>query len=183
MASGLVLTIYLANVYLNPGGMDKAIIAFIALIERFIIPLVLFLSFLVYRKFFGFGADGEKEKEEKRALVAQHDEALTPAYVDSSKAKNSASRKSIVLENGEKAKIYKQALYAERVKEQTSFGINFDRKGKLLALAQQMKLHRVSLSGTVLQYKKLTGDDMLADCRVTLGDSFPLFLASAGSVK
>jgi len=163
--------------------MDKAIDTIAKLVERFLLPLVLVVGFLLYNKFGNIFDKNKKEKEQEKQEEEQHQDDLVPDYRDPKKAKSDKERKKIILENGEEAKRYKQALYAERIKNCTGFGVDFTRVSKIKQIAQDMRTHKVSLSGTAAQYKKVNHTDMYADVRILLGVDYTQWLAIAGTTK
>jgi hypothetical protein len=163
--------------------MDKFFESLSAFIDRFLLPLVLLFAFLLYKKFGSLFMPDKKEEEQKQANEASHNNALLPDYKDNTKAKTKQEKWSIDIANGKKAKLYKQALYSERIRACTEFGFDFSRVSKLNTLAADMKKHKVSLSGTAEQYKKMSGEDMYKDLRVVLGNDYTKWLAVAGSTK
>lgn len=148
------------------GIIDRAF----GLVERLIIPIILVLGFFFYLKFSSFFGNKDKEQKEREAAKAEHEDALTLSEKVAPPGASAAEKKRIAIENGEKAKVWKQALNAERINSATSFGINFHRTDDLFDAARKMKEHKVSLAGTAEQFRKLTGDNMYTTVRTALGD-------------
>lgn len=163
--------------------MDKVLSPLVALLERFVFPVVMVLGVLVFLKFRAFFFGDEKEKQETEQNQKEHNDALIAGYEVPAQASSESEKKRIILRNGEKAKLFKQALYAERIKSQTAFGLSLVRESKLMELATQMKQHKVSISGVHAQYMKLTGDDMYKDVRTIMGNEYAVWVSLAGSVK
>ena len=163
--------------------MVKIVESLSRLVERFLFPLVLVVGFLLYQKFSNFfDRNKQKEADEKKS-EEEHEDDLVPGYKDPKKAKSDAARRKIVIENGEEAKRYKHALYAEKIKRTTEFGISFTRASDLMKIAEDMKKRKVSLSATAAQYRKSNHTDMYADVRLVMGGDYTKWLALAGSVK
>lgn len=163
--------------------MVKIVESLSRLVERFLFPLVLVIGFLLYQKFSNFFDRDNQEEAEKKKGEEEHQDDLVPGYKDPKKAKSAAAKRKIIIENGEEAKRYKHALYAEKIKSTTEFGISFTRASDLMKIAEDMKERKVSLSATAAQYKKSNHTDMYADVRLVMGSDYIKWLALAGSVK
>jgi hypothetical protein len=170
--------------------MENVISKLVALIEKFLLPLVLVVGFLLYQKFSSFFAGKEKEEEEQKQAVASHNNALEPNYKPVPKTAPQKEREKVIFENEAKAKLYKQSMAAEKLKPLLSpMVFNLQRVPDLFAVAEYMKKHKISLTGTAEQYKKLTSRDFLGadnlydDLRYTLASKYPAWLAVAGSTK
>jgi hypothetical protein len=163
--------------------MDKVVDSLVKLLDKYLLPMVLIIAFLLYQKFGSLFDRNKKEQQEEKKQEEEHQDDLVPDYKDPKKAKSEKERKNIILENGEEAKRYKHALYAEKIKRTTDFGISFTRPSDLMKIAGDMKLHKVSLSATAAQYKKVNHTDMYVDVRIVMGTQYTAWLALAGSVK
>lgn len=163
--------------------MEKLVDSIAKLVERFLLPIVLVVGFLLYQKFSYLFDKSSRQNEEQERQSAQHQDALVPDYKNPKAAKTKAEKDRINQENAEAAKLYKQALYAEKIRGVTEFGLDFTRVSKAHKIAADMKAHKVSISGTAAQYRKLTGLDMFKDMRVLMGSEYMKWLTVAGSVK
>lgn len=161
--------------------MDKVLDKLFSLVERFMLPIVLVVGFLLYNKFSSFFTGKEKENEEQIKAEAEHTTNLSAPYKTAPASATPAQKKKIAIENGEAAKKFKQALNAERIYNTTKFGVSFTRAADLMKVAGQMKDHKVSLVGTAAEYKRLTAVDMYKDVRTTLGSDYNKWLIIAGS--
>jgi hypothetical protein len=170
--------------------MENVVTRLVALIEKFLLPLVLVVGFLLYQKFSSFFGNREKEEEAEKEEVKTHNNALEPSYKPVPKTGTQKEREKVIFENEAKAKLFKQAMAAEKLKPLLSHSIfNLQRVSELFAVADYMKKYRISLTATAEQYKKLTSreflgaDDLYSDLRYSLGSKYPAWLAIAGTTK
>lgn len=163
--------------------MEKLAESFFKLVERFLFPIVLIVGFLLYKKFsYLFDQRAENEAEKERQSV-EHENALVPDYKDPKAAKTKAQKDKINKENADAARLYKQALYAEKLRGVTEFGLDFTRVSKAHKIAADMKSHKVSISGVATQYRKLTGLDLFKDMRTIMGSDYMKWLTVASSTR
>lgn len=161
--------------------MDKVFDRLFSLLERFMLPIVLVVGFMLYNKFSSFFTGREKDNEKAEEAQAEHNTNLSAPYKKAPANASPTQKRKIAIENGETAKKFKQALNAERIHKATMFGFSFTRASDLMTVAGQMKAHKVSLAGTAAEYKKVTGVDMYKDLRVALGSDYNKWLIIAGS--
>jgi hypothetical protein len=155
-----------------------------ALLERYLLPLLLVVAFLLYRRFSWFFDKDKQEDEKKEQQAAEHENALAPDYVTPSPGASAAVVDRIAKANAEKAKLYKQAEMAERISKLDFFVLTpWYRERDLLRLAAEMKERNISLSGTAAQYRKLTGNDLYRVLRRLLNDSYIKFINLASHTK
>jgi uncharacterized protein YpmB len=164
--------------------MENVIKRVVDLFEKLILPIALIIAFLIYQKFSSFFEGNKKEKEQEEKELAQHDDALTPDYKKAKAGASEAEKKKVIFDNEAKAKLFKQAAAAEKLRPLLEWSsMNFTRVDDMFEVAQYMKNHKISISGTAAQFKKLTTKDLYAEARYTLGTKYAGWLQIAGTVK
>lgn len=161
--------------------MDKVFDKIFSLVERFALPIVLVVGYLIYNKFSSFFTGKEKEDEKKEQAQADHNTNLAAPYKRAPANATPKEKKKIAVENGETAKKFKQALNAERINTATKFGFSLTRKEELFKAANAMKQHKVSLAGTAAEYTKINGGNMYSHVRTVLGGDYNKWLIIASS--
>jgi hypothetical protein len=170
--------------------MEKLLKLIITLLEKYAVPVICVVCLVLYVKFgdtfnkiFGWGSKEEEKKEE----LKQHDQALvldtkkvTPEMSKAQQAKTTA-------DNAAAANKFFQARAAEKLKPVlavwTTLSLIGTRQKEMMSIAAYMKQHKISLSGTAVEYKKLTGYDMYEDARKVMSDDYMKWLGAAGTVK
>lgn len=165
--------------------MDKPIDNFLRLIERFALPLVLVLGYLVFRKLRGlFSSDAAAA--EAAAALASHNEQLAPALMKPLPT-NKKKAPAVARQNVQSAEAHLRAVVAEEFYKYAPswrLVLKWTREDKMNELAKQMQKYQCSLSGVVAEYKKLSsGRNLLDDVRYVLGDGFTAWMRIAGTVK
>jgi hypothetical protein len=164
--------------------MERITSPLLALLREYLLPLILVVAFLLYRRFSWFFDKDRQEDEKKEQAAAEHENALVPDYVTPAPGASPAVVARIAEANAEKAKLYKQATMAEKIKALTGFvATPWYRDRDLLRLAEEMRDRKISLSGTAAQYKKLSGEDLYKDMRHLLRDQYIQFVNLAGTTK
>jgi hypothetical protein len=162
--------------------MEKVVSKFLVVIEKHATIIILFVIGLVCYKLIPSFSDlfGSNKAEEKEAAIAtaEHNDALI-APVKKPLPANKKKAPAVATANVKAADAHLSAVIAGY----QPFSINANNRAALMKLAKQMRTYQASFSGVRSEYKKLRGNDLIADVRSTMGEDYMSWLTLASQTK